>query len=143
MGLHYQLENNELGLCLACGLVIDGGEDGCVAYTEEGLEVLKTRGISVDLLENFFLAYKLHHYSYFTIDTSVAFAMIRTIHDFLLTEDNAENVSMRMPTDKTEFALQTATSPIFMFQILDSDTNEKTIALMKQYMHDILLAYQI
>jgi len=140
VGLHYQLENNEIGLCFNCGLVIDGGEDGCVAYTKEGIALLQEQGVSVAMLDLFFLAYQLQHYAYFGLSESDAMSMLRTIDAYVVQEagDAVAQTSMSMSDNLT---LKPVHSPIFMVQVLQAKTKKERHALIAQYIRDIWQGY--
>jgi len=135
LGLHYQLEDNTLGLCLACGVLIEGAEMGCVRYTEEALQLLAERKLSSDLLELFFLAYKLQHYTYFELDAADAQRILQKITSYELGEDAS------MTDAFADVTLQATHSPIFIGKILAAETADESNALLKQYVYDIWHAY--
>jgi hypothetical protein len=135
LGLHYQLEDNTLGLCLACGVLIEGAEHGCVQYTEDALAILQKRKLAPSLLEVFFMAYKLQHYTYFALQPADAQGMLATIARYVLNEE--------APTADAFAAvqLQATHSPIFVGKILAAKSVDESSALTKQYVQDIWRAY--
>jgi len=143
MGLHYQLEDTEFGLCFDCGLVIEGGSAGCATYKEEALQTLRNQGVSDTTIDAFSAAYKIQHYNYLDLEETEAVALLGQIDDYLRDDEEATMLT----EDKEEYfrskLFQPTHSPVSLVQILAAETNEAAEALIEEYMHDIFDVYRL
>jgi len=146
MALHYHLENNELGLCLACGLMIEGGESGCIAYTNDALTELKARGIDEAILDLFFIGYQLQHYEYYDVKDVTAVSFLLTIAKYLTQNkiDNFAKSKKKITSFLHEnfFYLRQILSTVFIAELLNETDSRMCEKLLHQYLTDIWNTYE-
>lgn len=145
MGLHYHLENNELGLCLECSLMIEGGETGCVAFTEETLETLRENNVAEEIIELFYMGYQLQHFEYFDFNETRAVSFLLTIANYLThrTMKNyaASKKKINAYLRDNFFYLRQALSSTFITNLLNEADTRMQEQVVEQYLMDIWNSY--
>lgn len=142
MGLEFNLEINELAICLECDMMINDGETGCVQKFEEIKTAILAMG-DEELLEALERVYQTQHHEYFELTDeeiiqNIAYCLqkVEYIEDEVILSEEVLQEFLDTVFFYTRNIITSVT--IGMYEGLDVASQEK---LTEQWMHDICTSY--